>query len=102
MIYLDHNATTPLRPEAVTAMREVLEDAIRHEGSTLSDGSNRNALNNPGSYQARHQVYDRDGELCLSCEGALVKRIVQCQRSTFFCPQCQTKGVRRKAVGKPR
>ena len=83
-------------------MEGVLLDAIEHEGSTLSDGTYRNALNQSGGYQNLHRVYDRDGELCLSCEGALVKRIVQCQRSTFFCPQCQTKGVRRKAVGKPR
>ncbi len=84
------------------AMEEVLLDAIEHEGSTLSDGTYRNALNQSGGYQNLHRVYDRAGELCPSCEAAIVKRIVQCQRSTFFCPHCQTKGVRRAAVGKPR
>ncbi|MEK6237634.1 MAG: formamidopyrimidine-DNA glycosylase, partial [Planctomycetales bacterium] len=39
------------------ATREVLLDAIDHEGSTLSDGTYRNALNQDGSYQNLHRVY---------------------------------------------
>lgn len=73
------------------AMLEVLHDAIRHEGSTLSDGTYRNVLNDPGGYQNCHRVYDRAGELCPTCRAASIRRIVQAQRSTFFCPQCQTK-----------
>ena len=84
------------------AMETVLREAIEHEGSTLSDGTYRNALNQTGGYQNLHRVYDCEGELCPSCEAARVLRIVQCQRSTFYCPHCQTKGVRRSAVGKPR
>lgn len=70
------------------ALREVLEDAILHEGSTLSDGTYRNALNEAGNYQNLHRVYDRAGEACGICGGA-IRRIVQAQRSTFFCPNCQ-------------
>jgi formamidopyrimidine-DNA glycosylase len=33
-------------------------------------------------------VYDRVGRPCRRC-GALIRRIVQAQRSTFFCPSCQ-------------
>jgi formamidopyrimidine-DNA glycosylase len=33
-------------------------------------------------------VYDRAGRPCRRC-GALIRRIVQAQRSTFFCPRCQ-------------
>ncbi len=51
----------------LAAMREVLEAAIRHEGSTLSDGTYRNALNEAGGYQNYHRVYDRAGQLCASC-----------------------------------
>jgi formamidopyrimidine-DNA glycosylase len=71
------------------ATLRILEDAIRYEGSTLSDGSYRNALNQAGSYQNAHCVYDRAGELCLSCDRARILRIVQAQRSTFYCPRCQ-------------
>jgi len=72
-------------------MMEVLELAIRHEGSTLSDGTYRNALNQSGGYQNHHRVYDRAGEPCLSCGRAIIVRIVQAQRATFYCPTCQTK-----------
>jgi formamidopyrimidine-DNA glycosylase len=71
------------------AARLVLEDAIRHEGSTLGDGTYRNALNTSGGYQHAHRVYARAGEVCLTCRRSRVQRIVQAQRSTFFCPRCQ-------------
>ncbi len=71
---------------------EVLEQAIRHEGSTLSDGTYRNALNGEGGYQQHHRVYDREGQTCPTCRRAKIVRIVQAQRSTFFCPCCQPKG----------
>jgi formamidopyrimidine-DNA glycosylase len=72
------------------AMREVLEEAIRFEGSTLADGTYRNALNQAGDYQNHHRVYDRAGKPCPGCGGP-IRRIVQAQRATFFCPHCQKK-----------
>lgn len=72
-----------------TAVRAVLETAIRHEGSTLSDGTYRNALNQAGGYQNAHRVYDREHESCPTCQGPPIVRIVQAQRSTFFCRACQ-------------
>jgi formamidopyrimidine-DNA glycosylase len=71
-------------------MTEVLQLAIRYEGSTLSDGTYRNALNQSGGYQKHHRVYDRAGETCRSCRQSAILRIVQAQRATFYCPQCQT------------
>lgn len=71
------------------AMQNVLWTAIEHEGSTLSDGTYRNALNDPGEYQNHHLVYDRAGLACPSCSQGTICRIVQAQRSTFFCPRCQ-------------
>ena len=73
-----------------SAALEVLEQAIRYEGSTLSDGTYRNALNREGGYQNAHRVYDKAGQRCLrhGCRGE-IQRIVQGQRSTFFCPRCQ-------------
>lgn len=71
------------------AIRLVLEEAIHYEGSTLSDGTYRNALNDPGGYQNHHRVYDRAGQPCRTCGQGIVQRIVQAQRSTFFCPVCQ-------------
>jgi formamidopyrimidine-DNA glycosylase len=51
------------------------------------------ALGDPGRYQdgealARLHVYGREGEACARC-GAIVRRLVQAGRSTYFCPGCQ-------------
>ncbi len=69
---------------------EVLHEAIRYEGSTLGDGTYRNALNQSGGYQNAHRVYDRAEELCPTCRRDRILRIVQAQRSTFYCPFCQS------------
>ena len=81
-----------------TANREVLELAIRYEGSTLADGTYRNALNMAGGYQNKHRVYDKTGETCRRCRQGVIVRIVQAQRSTFFCPICQPRARQRKAA----
>jgi formamidopyrimidine-DNA glycosylase len=67
----------------------ILTQAIEQEGSTLSDGTYRNAINGEGKYQNQHLVYDRAGEPCRTCVKGLILRMVQGQRSTFFCPVCQ-------------
>ncbi len=70
------------------AVQEILTVAIQYEGSTLSDGTYRNALNRDGGYQNAHQVYDRADLPCLKCQRP-IRRIVQAQRSTFYCVNCQ-------------
>ena len=72
-------------------MLTVLNTAIKYEGSTLSDGTYQKAINDPGGYQNHHRVYDREGKRCPSCRKAEIKRIVQAQRSTFFCRACQNR-----------
>jgi len=79
----------PQIAEIAAATVHVLTEAIRYEGSTLSDGTYRNALNHDGGYQNAHRVYDRAGETCPTCGKNPVVRIVQGQRSTFFCSGCQ-------------
>jgi formamidopyrimidine-DNA glycosylase len=71
------------------ATRRILEQAIRYEGSTLGDGTYRNALNQDGSYQNCHRVYAKAGQRCATCARGTVTRIVQAQRSTFYCTVCQ-------------
>ena len=89
----------PARPAASLSSREigrvheatqhVLAEAIRYEGSTLGDGTYRNALNQSGGYQNAHRVYAKAGEHCPRCRRAAIERIVQAQRSTFYCEGCQ-------------
>ena len=84
------NRLTRVQWEAIhTRMREILELAIHYEGSTLADGTYRNALNKAGGFQNHHRVYDRAGEACPTCRQRAIVRIVQAQRSTFYCPECQ-------------
>ena len=71
------------------ATHDVLRAAIRHQGSTLRDGTYRIARNQPGSYQLCHLVYQRAGQRCLGCDRGEIVRIVQAGHSTFFCPKCQ-------------
>ena len=49
------------------ATQTILESAIRYEGSTLGDGTYRNAFNKEGGYQNHHRVYDRAGDSCSRC-----------------------------------
>ena len=88
-------ACRKLRPaewqKLYAAVQEILAEAIRHQGSTLRDGTYRIARNEPGRFQTCHRVYQRTGEQCLRCGRAAIVRIVQAQRSTFFCPSCQRK-----------
>lgn len=70
----------------VTAVREVLNEAIEAGGTTLQDF--RNAEGDAGYFAIALRVYDRVGEPCGRC-GATVRRIVQAGRSTFYCPRCQ-------------
>ncbi len=71
------------------ATHRILHEAIAYEGSTLSDGTYRNALNKVGGYQNHHQVYQRTDTPCSSCGKATIQRVVQAQRATFYCPRCQ-------------
>jgi formamidopyrimidine-DNA glycosylase len=85
-----HRITRTQWQAIADATHAVLEAAIRYEGSTLGDGTYRNALNQEGGYQNHHRVYDKAGHPCPRCgEVSQIMRIVQAQRSTYFCPDCQ-------------
>lgn len=94
-----HKVSGPQWRRLHAAIGVVLHAAIAHEGSTLSDGTYRNALNKSGGYQNMHRVYDHAGEICSRCGDGVIQRIVQAQRSTFFCPRCQRKTGKHVAVG---
>lgn len=68
------------------AIREVLTQAIAHEGSSLRNY--RNSYGSRGQNQEHFLVYDRAGSPCQRCGGP-IERIVLGQRSTFYCPTCQ-------------
>jgi formamidopyrimidine-DNA glycosylase len=84
------------------SIRQVLGEAIRL-GSTipLHHGEKRGAdglfyfgraKGAPDYFEERLQVYDRKGRPCPRCRTP-IRRIVQADRSTFYCPGCQPRGL---------
>jgi formamidopyrimidine-DNA glycosylase len=77
------------RPKAerlLAAVRATLARALEVGGTTLRDFSDAHGVS--GAYQVEAAVYGRAGQPCRRC-GSSVRRSVQAQRSTFYCPQCQ-------------
>jgi formamidopyrimidine-DNA glycosylase len=70
----------------VAGMHAVLEEAIACGGSSISDY--RDGFERSGSYQLRHQVYDRAGDPCVRC-ATPIRSLVIVGRSSFYCPSCQ-------------
>ncbi|GJE47822.1 Formamidopyrimidine-DNA glycosylase [Methylobacterium tardum] len=73
------------------AIVTVLEAAVEAGGSTLRDYAQTDGRS--GAFQHAFRVYDRVGLPCSrpGCGGAIT-RIVQANRSTFFCAACQPPG----------
>jgi formamidopyrimidine-DNA glycosylase len=72
----------------VQAVQDVLRQALALGGSSLRDF--KDAYGSQGHFQLSTRVYGREGEPCRTC-ATPVRRMVQGQRSTFFCPVCQKK-----------
>jgi formamidopyrimidine-DNA glycosylase len=72
----------------VPVITSVLKAAIDAGGSTLRDYKQTDG--SLGYFQHRFTVYGREGEACVrkGCNG-IIKRRVQANRSTFYCPKCQ-------------
>lgn len=69
-------------------MIEVLQEAIKHRGSSLSDEQYRDLFGEVGEYASKHMVYDRAGEMCRRCRHEIT-RVKLAGRSHFLCEQCQ-------------
>ena len=71
----------------VRAIRTVLRQAISKGGTTLRDYLGADGA--PGYFRQRLYVYERRGKPCRRC-GTPVRVVTQGQRSTYYCPTCQT------------
>jgi formamidopyrimidine-DNA glycosylase len=88
--------TGPRATALVGAIKQVLAEAIAVGGSSLRDHVQPSG--ELGYFQHNWQVYGRAGEPCRSpahktrkpaTKPAIIKRLVQGGRSTFYCPRCQ-------------
>ena len=70
----------------VSAIKNILNQAIQQGGTTLKDFVNSEG--NPGYFQQTLNVYGQKGKPCPICQTP-IKQITLAQRSTFYCPQCQ-------------
>lgn len=68
------------------AVQEVLKEAIRLGGSSVSDYVD--ADGEEGFFQLQHRVYGREHEPCLVCKTS-IKRVVIAGRSSHYCLLCQ-------------
>ncbi len=68
------------------SIKNILTDAINNGGTTLNDFSNVDG--SPGYFSQALSVYDREDMPCIRCDGK-IKRIIQNQRATYYCPKCQ-------------
>ena len=75
------------------AVQDVLSEAIRSRGSSISDYVD--SAGEQGEFQLKHRVYDREGKNCFRCRTP-IRRIIVAGRSSYFCPRCQPAPRRRK------
>jgi formamidopyrimidine-DNA glycosylase len=66
----------------------VLNEAIKHHGTSDRDEAYRQLSGEKGQHQSYLQVYGRAGQPCREC-GAAINRVSVGGRGTFFCPKCQ-------------
>jgi len=81
------NAIGLLRAKRLySAIQEVLRKAIERGGSSLRDFSGVDGSS--GHFQLETNVYGRAGQPCRQC-GTPVRKLIQGQRSSYYCPRCQ-------------
>lgn len=85
-----------MKPEHHVALHRGIVDALQRGidlgGASIDDY--RDARGGNGAMQEEFLVHLREGEGCFKC-GATIVRIVVGGRSTYYCPECQTR-LRRK------
>jgi len=76
----------PACARLAASIKRVLAAAIAAGGSSLRDYVATDG--ELGYFQLQTRVYDREGLPCKVC-ATPIRRIVQGQRASFYCPQCQ-------------
>lgn len=63
----------------------ILRRAFEQKGATVANFQTSSDMGHSGDL---HYVYGKEGKPCPTCKSA-IERIIQNQRSTYYCPQCQ-------------
>jgi len=81
-----HRLSRPACARLVDAIKRVLDAAIAAGGSSLRDYVHSSG--ELGYFQLQTRVYNRAGQPCKTCRTP-IRRMIQGQRASFFCPRCQ-------------
>jgi len=71
----------------VQAIKDVLQQSIEQGGTTLRDFVNSDG--EPGYFKQSLYVYGKTDEACQLCKTSIKQKVIG-QRSSFYCPKCQT------------
>ncbi|HXV68772.1 MAG TPA: bifunctional DNA-formamidopyrimidine glycosylase/DNA-(apurinic or apyrimidinic site) lyase [Nitrospira sp.] len=79
-----------MRVKLYDTMQSVLKEAIANGGSSVRDFFAPDG--SEGRYKRHHLAYGKEGHPCPNRCGHLIRRL-QSERSSFYCPHCQSKKV---------
>ncbi len=71
------------------SLRHVIKKALRAMGTTMTDGRYIQPDGAAGTFQNQLMVFGREGSSCPVC-GEKIKRIKISNRSSYYCPKCQS------------
>jgi formamidopyrimidine-DNA glycosylase len=71
------------------AIQEVVQDAIRHRGTTLGDEAYLDLFGKPGEFSSELKVYGRKGQACRRCRSE-IQSVKLSGRGSYYCQICQT------------
>jgi formamidopyrimidine-DNA glycosylase len=81
-----HRLSAQRAAALATAIKEVLNHALDHGGTSLRDFVDADGAT--GEHADYLLVYGRDGQPCSRCQATIRKNVVQ-GRATYYCPTCQ-------------
>jgi len=79
--------SSSLTGREASALADAILSSMR-ESIAREEGPEISYVEEPGA-ENPFLVYAREGERCPRCRRATIRRVVQAQRSTYFCPRCQ-------------
>lgn len=80
------NITVDQAKRIIKSMRFILSEALKYNGTSISDF--RRVDDKQGTFQNFLKVYGKEKQPCIKCSSPII-RIIQNQRSTFYCEKCQ-------------
>lgn len=80
--------TAPEINNLYKAIKKVIEQGLKHGGSSGADKAYIRLDGKKGEHQRYFMVYQREGKPCPRCEIPIM-RMKQGGRSSFYCPKCQ-------------